>query len=85
MPAGTSMALVPVGVVPKRPARTYSPGWMSVSASSELLLSVTLVRAPAGRPFEATEVFVIAPVRIASFSIVPDDTALVATYTSAGC
>ena len=52
---------------------------MSVSASSELLLSLTLVRAPAGRPFDATDVLVMAPVRIASFSMVPDDTALVAT------
>ena len=53
MPAGTWMALLPVGVVPKRADITNSPGWMSVMASSELLLSVTRVRAPAGRPLAA--------------------------------
>ena len=79
MPAGTSMAFVPAGVVPKRPDRTYSPGWMSVSASSELLLSVTRVSAPAGSPLAATDVLVIAPVRIASLSIVPEETAWLAT------
>ena len=68
------MALVPIGVVPKRDSRTYSPGAMSVRASSELLASVTWVRAPAGRPFSGTVVLTSNPARTASFSVVAEGT-----------
>ena len=84
MPAGTSMALVPVGVVPKRASWMYSPRWMSVIASRLLFVSLTLVSAPEGRPTCATCVFSMRPLRTASLRTVPAGTFSLATYTTTG-
>lgn len=78
IPEGTSIALVPTGVVPNLEVSRNSPGCTSVSASSELFSASIVANAPAGTPMAAAWVSTSSPVRCASLSVVPAGMTLVA-------
>ncbi len=83
-PWGTEMACSPTAVVVNRAARTNSPGWMSLTATSDRLSLVTSPSAPRGSEVRGTVVRWTSPLSTASARVVPAGTSFSLTHTVAG-